>query len=47
MVFIGTGYRFTMFMYFNSEFSGEENQAQGRYEGNVTEVRFLEVFPLL
>jgi hypothetical protein len=35
-------------MWFNLEFSGEENQGQGCYEGNVTsEVRFSEVIPLL
>jgi hypothetical protein len=34
--------------YLNLKFSGEENQGQGHYEGNVTsEVRFLEVLLLL
>jgi hypothetical protein len=45
---ISTGYRFTVFIYFNLDFSGEENQGQGRYEGNVrSEVRFLEGLLLL
>jgi hypothetical protein len=43
MVCISTVYRFTVFLYFNLDFSLEENQGQGRYEGNViSEVRFLE-----
>jgi hypothetical protein len=37
-----------MFIYLNLEFSGEENQGQSRYEGNVrSEVRFSEVLLLL
>jgi hypothetical protein len=48
MVFISTVYRFTVFIYFNLKFSGEGNQGQGRYEGNVrSEVRFSEVLLLL
>jgi hypothetical protein len=48
MLCISTVYRFTVFLYFNLEFSGEENQGQGRYEGNVrSEVRFSEVLLLL
>jgi hypothetical protein len=41
MVCISAVYRFTVFIYFNLEFRGEENQGQGRYEENVTsEFRF-------
>jgi hypothetical protein len=48
MVCISTVYRFIVFIYFNLEFPGEENQDQGCYEGNVrSEVRFLEVLLLL
>jgi hypothetical protein len=48
MVCISTVYSFAMFIYFNLEFSGEENQGQGLYEENVTsEFRFSEVFLLL
>jgi hypothetical protein len=47
MVCISTVYRFTMFMYFNSEFSGEEINFNFA-EGNVrSQVRFSEVFLLL
>jgi hypothetical protein len=39
---------YSVHKYLNLEFSGEENQGQGRYEGNVTaEVRFSEVLLLL
>jgi hypothetical protein len=45
MVCISTVYSFTVFIYFNFEFSGEENQGQVCYKGNVrSEVRFSEVF---
>jgi hypothetical protein len=48
MVCINTVYCFTVFIYFYLEFSGEKNQGQGRYEGNVTsEVRFSEALLLL
>jgi hypothetical protein len=48
MVCISTVYRFTLFIYFNFEFTGGENQGQGRYEENVrSEVRFSEVLILL
>jgi hypothetical protein len=48
MVCIGTVYRFSVFIFFNLEFSGEENQGQGSYEGNVrSEVRFSEVLLFL
>jgi hypothetical protein len=47
-VFISIVYRFIVFIYFNLEFLGEENQGQGRYEGNVrSEVRFSEDLLLL
>jgi hypothetical protein len=35
MVCISTVYGCTVFIYFNLEFSGIENQGQGFYEGNV------------
>jgi hypothetical protein len=48
MVCISTVYRFTVFIYFNLEFSVIENQGQSRYERNVTsEVRILERLLLL
>jgi hypothetical protein len=48
MICISTVYRFTVFIYFNLEFSGEENQGQDCYEENVTsEFRFSEVLLLL
>jgi hypothetical protein len=48
MVCISTVYRFTVFIYFNLEFSCEKNQGQGCYEGNVRSVvRFSEVHFLL
>jgi hypothetical protein len=48
MVCISTVYRFTVFLYFNLDFSDEENQGQGQHEENVTsEVRFSEVHLLL
>jgi hypothetical protein len=44
MVCISTGYSFTVFIHFNLEFSGEENQGQGCYERNVRSVvRFSEI----
>jgi hypothetical protein len=43
-----TWYRFTVFIYFNLEYPGEEKQGQGCYGENVTsEVRFSEVLLLL
>jgi hypothetical protein len=50
MVCMSTVYRFTVFIYFNLEFSGEENQGQGqgRHEENVrSEIQFSEVLLLL
>jgi hypothetical protein len=48
MVCISTVYRFTMVMYFNVEFSGIENQYQGRYEGIVrSAARFTKILLLL
>jgi hypothetical protein len=48
MVCISRVYRCTVFIYFNLEFSGMENQGQGCYEGNVrSEVRFSEALLLL
>jgi hypothetical protein len=48
MVCISAVYRFTVFIYFKLEFSGEENQSQGRYDGTVrSEIRFSEVLLLL
>jgi hypothetical protein len=47
MVCISTVYRLIVFIYFNLEFSGEENQGQG-CEGNVSsELRFSEILLLL